>query len=145
MAFLPAKIGRWRATAAAGRSGQRRAEIALVEGDQRIRAGVQCGFQNHFILGVAQLRPPAVVQAHGLDQDGECIEKHIHLAAAQAVHALDFRALEHAFVLQPQRGCRQQVQASSQGMTKQPVRCATLAAKPRDQDVGVKDDSHDIE
>ena len=80
-------------------------EVTHVERYDCLRISVDCGLENKFVVGIAKLRSPGVVDLNQFCVPGQSIQEHLNVFVAEAVDAHLFAATEDFFVLEKTGGC----------------------------------------
>jgi hypothetical protein len=83
-------------------------KITLIEGDDCRGTSVDCGFQNHIVIGVGRLRPPSKCEADWLGHRGEVVQDTHHLGGRQSRRGQMFRPRQYRFILQKKWDRKQQ-------------------------------------
>jgi|SRR5882757_9288206 len=100
-----------------------RLKIRDVVSDETVGMAVDCGFQDHLVVGIAQLRSPLEVDLNRLDDLREISHKKIDLPRYETVpHAL-FGSTKHVLILQKQSRGREHDKVSSVRKLKQLKAC----------------------
>ena len=73
---------------------------------------VDCRFQHHLIIRVAQAGPPQKMGFHGFDQGGHAVQKHLRVGGTDAGRLLVFGPAAHRFIFDDQRYVRNQRDAA---------------------------------
>src|ERR1700734_103904 len=72
--------------------------------DQKFRAAVDCGLEDHIVRWIGRLRAPPKMRLHRLAERGELRKRGKNLRSAHPVDGALFLTLQHVFVFEKQSG-----------------------------------------